>query len=1178
MSNQVGERENSNSKTTIFTLFPKYLRLCVAVLSLLGGMKMDIRSEKAYQIYEKNSFGKLIVNKTARAGGTTSLIIESIKRNEQITVCVPTHKIAQETIIKDIVELGYNTEMVEILSNNECIKNKELIEEFPNLSFLPYLPLFCKKCGYFDTCPVNEINRKPDVKVIIATYDKLVGLLEGNSNKNREILEKILNSRNFLFDEIHHLETKKITEVPVYVNSIKEDEHFINYLNVETKYLARVLGEFYKIIDIFNDKIIKIYNDTASKEHFKSDLFETEFNPSIGIVDNENPEKVFAAVYKEIIDLMKVTNEPRKVLQLYNIFKIILSKLIVIEGSRYGPGNSFSKVSIVAKDQGYDKIKKFIFNLVSNARVFVTSATIEDEIFDNPTYVDFGDPLNTCSKMAVYTDGRKYDKSGRYSFFKKRKEITANIIQILKEGEAKIFAPSKQIANIFKRELKEAGYPHDIDYYRSENSTGVKCDLRKAILIGAAFIPQKTYAAVTPTKEDAKKKALANMQESTYQTLSRVKDPNGIEESEVFCIGITREVMEGVLTWGSKREIREEGVKCINPLPKPKIIDCKNAEEMLKISKMKVELDGTFYYQNEVFPYIDNNREKCCFDNKNSLSLLVSLLNRRDIYAVQKRDGYKAIKSPLTDSLLLQHLEGKITLGAYQLDKENMVKWIVFDPDAHIEKGDSQEEIEKKFKKAEDYRYELEKYFISNNIPYMLEASGSPHSYHLWVFVKPVSAKIAKAWGEDIKRKLKLVNCEVFPKQTSISTNGYGNLVKLPFAINRKNGNKSKIWKNGAFVDNFDSLEIGVIDISNYVPEQKEVKEKTVLPVKGTIRTCIKEVLEKQLTGGGGHMMRIAVVCEYFNAGMTDEEELTNLFRKQKDFKYEITIGQVRSIINKNYKRVSCKKLQEVSSQFLNCDSCNKEVIRCDSQIARAGAIDEKIRTGVAFMQIIQGQSPSYTDFSASVTTNEQSHNNIKGTVQNPLNSGSALRINEKFPLEKYDFSLSADLRIAVPVEIEVSTSDWINSTVLFLNCLNKYTERINGESVLINSPITSVEIAEHLKGEKEYGMYLKDENNKTKCIVFKSEDMAPGEICKALDKEKVPWFFENQEYYSRTWVLIKPTDAKIAYTVGEQIKEKYKLDCMVLNYEGDFRLIGGKYSQIWMKSHEEQVDLGVCV
>ena len=57
-------------------------------------------------------------------------------------------------------------------------------------------------------------------------------------------------------------------------------------------------------------------------------------------------------------------------------------------------------------------------------------------------------------------------------------------------------------------------------------------------------------------------------------------------------------------------------------------------------------------------------------------------INRSDTYAIQVSEGkekgtYRRINEPLTKALIEQHLAGQVTIGLYQLETDNSVKFAV---------------------------------------------------------------------------------------------------------------------------------------------------------------------------------------------------------------------------------------------------------------------------------------------------------------------------------------------------------------------------------------------------------------------------------------------------------------------------------------------------------------------
>lgn len=175
-------------------------------------------------------------------------------------------------------------------------------------------------------------------------------------------------------------------------------------------------------------------------------------------------------------------------------------------------------------------------------------------------------------------------------------------------------------------------------------------------------------------------------------------------------------------------------------------------------------------------------------------------VNREDCYCVQRRDGgYVKIDEPLTISLLEQHLMGELTVGAYQLGRDNTVKYLCFDFDPeHL--PNTREAVRRLLtvlfeKRGEADGVERPRVWRS---AVLLEASRWPdNSFHVWVlFSVPVAAKVARWFG---LRCLELAGLnpkevEVFPKQAELTKDrAYGNFVKLPLGRHQAAGKWSRL-------------------------------------------------------------------------------------------------------------------------------------------------------------------------------------------------------------------------------------------------------------------------------------------------------------------------------------------------------------------------------------------------
>jgi hypothetical protein len=416
----------------------------------------------------------------------------------------------------------------------------------------------------------------------------------------------------------------------------------------------------------------------------------------------------------------------------------------------------------------------------------------------------------------------------------------------------------------------------------------------------------------------------------------------------VFALGCTVEECEALTTWGYDRSLDVEPyierqkkkitVKCENGMiTKPAVIKCKSFDDMI--------LRGIQHKQSKLYPknrenlLIYYNISRFCKKTGESLhseeELIKLVLNRPDAYAMQNPNGgYFKVKNPVTDSIIEKHLEGTVTIGAYQFNPENFVKWVCFDIDSHAPKNteETEEDIKRRDEQAENDMERMCNFFKSSKVPFMLEKSGSPHSYHIWVFVNPVSGKIARQFGIDVKKETG-IECEVFPKQAGIGKDGYGNLVKVPLATHQIHKTKSEIMINGEFVRTFTEFDIEILDLSNYPIQEEKQPEKikskpTQKPivringeVKRDVRPCIKTALTMPLTSGQGHFMRMAIAREHYEAGMKPED-IAMLFKGQTDFDYDYSLYQVNSLVSKPGKRFRCDRLRADGSKFINCEGC----------------------------------------------------------------------------------------------------------------------------------------------------------------------------------------------------------------------------------------------------------------
>jgi len=163
------------------------------------------------------------------------------------------------------------------------------------------------------------------------------------------------------------------------------------------------------------------------------------------------------------------------------------------------------------------------------------------------------------------------------------------------------------------------------------------------------------------------------------------------------------------------------------------------------------------------------------------------------------------VEQSLTTKVIHNHWQGKITIGVYQLDNDNMVKWLCFDLDPGTLEN-PKETAQTIIQECVLHPDPKTPRFYEKAV--LLEASRYPDlSFHIWVFFESllVSAKVARWLGLKILEHANInpKQVEVFPKQTELTKDRpYGNLVKLPLGLHRK----AKKWSRFLNLQSFEPL------------------------------------------------------------------------------------------------------------------------------------------------------------------------------------------------------------------------------------------------------------------------------------------------------------------------------------------------------------------------------------
>lgn len=130
--------------------------------------------------------------------------------------------------------------------------------------------------------------------------------------------------------------------------------------------------------------------------------------------------------------------------------------------------------------------------------------------------------------------------------------------------------------------------------------------------------------------------------------------------------------------------------------------------------------------------------------------------------------------APLTDEVIIRHIEGDITAGVYPLLQDETCFFLAVDLDKQIWQEDA-------------------KAFLAickqNDIPAYLERSRSGNGGHIWIFFSgPVVAALARQLGiflltetMEQRHQLDMKSYDrLFPNQDTMPRGGFGNLIALP--------------------------------------------------------------------------------------------------------------------------------------------------------------------------------------------------------------------------------------------------------------------------------------------------------------------------------------------------------------------------------------------------------------
>lgn len=300
----------------------------------------------------------------------------------------------------------------------------------------------------------------------------------------------------------------------------------------------------------------------------------------------------------------------------------------------------------------------------------------------------------------------------------------------------------------------------------------------------------------------------------------------------------------------------------------------------------------------------------------NTETLRKLFVHRQDVFARQTADGkYFPDHKLLTDDILKDHLDGKHTIGVYQLDEHDTVKFSCIDID-----------ISKKIWNTKGYKFEdwkdkiykqinvIKNKLSAHGVTGYAEISGFKGAHVLYFFSTPVSAGIVRDINTILFDEIQAVDpditLEYFPKQATLGEGGLGNLVKLPCGVH----NKSKEFSY--FIDDV-TLGVNLVD--------QTMIEKIITPIDAMFLNCsVMGSIKKQAPLGQlNNQQRLILGYILLNSSPNGEKELRRLLEMQNDYDESTTNYHIGKIRKKDYKPITCKKLQTAGEKFICPGPCS---------------------------------------------------------------------------------------------------------------------------------------------------------------------------------------------------------------------------------------------------------------
>lgn len=523
--------------------------------------------------------GSCCLYKNTRDGVTTTLTISAMEEEKQFLIVSPTNNIFNTV---NRASAGQN---VRIAANSFCSKLSEEVKKDKFLAKLPLpLPEKCNECNQYGKCEVTKIITS-DMPVIEITYMKLEKIMLSESIVAMEIRNILAKSKVILLDEAHTIALPQAATIPIGFT-----------LNIPSEYIALkdIMAIYSKLCTTYGEEILHLMQQ-GEQGHVGKHL-----SKRVLIPDHIDFTK-YSIASNELIMLAKARGElsirEAEIEVLRDIISLVANYVASIS---YTKKDDIGTVSFKSNtDTNLLCLTSFLHDegkdadhIYSSATLFYPKPNFYDDISGKPLkQITFPDIGHNNRKMIIKPD--KWRLSAR-NFKKDFNRVINRIYELYIEFHEKgikvfILAPNTKKAIEIRDALQEKlgdsilvvvpSVDRDrmrntekevlaVDYYRDDATMGVENDARYCIAVGLAEVPVNSYDhlaqgivdAVASTDElvvSSQALRLNGVHAASWQAWSRCKDPQGLVESIVHCIGIRADQVKDVITWGEGRRLEQ---------------------------------------------------------------------------------------------------------------------------------------------------------------------------------------------------------------------------------------------------------------------------------------------------------------------------------------------------------------------------------------------------------------------------------------------------------------------------------------------------------------------------------------------------------------------------------------------------------------------------------------------